>query len=705
VTALLYFVIAAAAASLASRAFLSDRTDPGRQAFLALGWSVAISYGAFSLSLLPGLASLRAVYMLVGCFVPAAGLWCIDRALPLRVGPPARSVALLFIATALVAPTSTAVHLMFYAHYPRSSPAEVFAGLFVFLGFGFVLYRLYEAYSATALRVERTRLSYLLAIAASAVVFSLIEQLARNLAAPVDPGTLTLTSRGVVLQGAVPPVSAILTALALYLLYHTVMMARLLDIQEVFSKLAALLISALMLVLVDALTFLWADTLATYPLHWVFQIFLASLLFLAAYEPSRDQIAWFANRSFNSRGQQLAETLHQLRSELPTTASTSDLSYRLLDGLHASGRVPVGSLYLWDAKSDAFTCVGHHGHDERPPLRAVAVHPFTDGFLTGAPWYTRPAMSRRARGDAKAGEILSLMDAMGADLTLPFTSSTGIVLGWLHLRDENWSDGYSAAEIQSLQELVGLGSVVLSNIADFRAREEEQRLASLGAMAAGLAHEIRNPLAGVKGAAQYLQHESLDEEAGEMLQVIVHEVDRLDTVVTQFLDYARPFELDLKPEDLEAILKHSLAVLRAQGIPDNVELHEELSPSLPALPLDAARISQVLLNLLQNALQAMPGGGTLRVITRRRYDVVGNPVVEVAIADTGAGIAPTDLDQIFVPFFTTKSGGTGLGLAICQRIVQAHGGEIDVQSDVGVGSTFIVRLPRPSGAATQDQAG
>jgi two-component system sensor histidine kinase HydH len=178
-----------------------------------------------------------------------------------------------------------------------------------------------------------------------------------------------------------------------------------------------------------------------------------------------------------------------------------------------------------------------------------------------------------------------------------------------------------------------------------------------------------------------------------MLGVIIHETDRLNVVVSEFLDYARPFELSRSPEDLGQVVNRALATLRAQGLPPGVELRETLAADLPLVRLDPARMGQVTLNLLHNAVQAMPTGGRLTVHTRRARDRTGRAVVELQVQDTGAGIGRQELEKLFVPFFTTKPQGTGLGLAICQRIVQAHGGEIDVMSVVGEGSTFSVRLP------------
>lgn len=699
-TALLYFLVAVVAVSLPVWAWLEDREDSTRPIFLSLGVTLAVAYAAFALSLLPGLAEVRLLYTVAGCFVPATTLMTIDRVF-WRDRPGSPWTSLLLFGAALVAPSVALAHLMFYLGVPRISPPEIIAGVFTAGGFTALLWRLGEAHEAAVLQVEKTRIRYLAAVLVAAIVFTFAEQLARGLGSQVDAAQLSLASRGVALQGAIPPFGAVFAGIALYFLFHSVASYRLLDLQEILSRTAILLASAVVLLLVDGITFIWVDTFTVYPFHSTFQLFLASLLFLAAYEPLRSSIAYLANRSLNARGQQLTEAFDHLERRLPGVITANALVEELLDPLHASGRVPMCSIYLWDPRIDAFRFAGSRGQADRRPLEAVATRPFTTGFVEGIEWYQIDDIARRARSSPEWTEVYALMEAMDAHLTIPFTSG-GTVLGWIHLTHEPWSDGFSLEEMQRLTEIARLASVVLANIQDFRALEQQGRLAALGRMAAGLAHEIRNPLAGVKGAAQYLETEDLKEDSKEMLHVIVDEVNRLDIVVSQFLDYARPFELQLQPEHINALVAHSIAVLRAQGLPEGVQIDEELGGDLPRVQVDAARLSQVVLNLLKNGLEAMTDGGTLTVRTRTRYGRSGSPEVEIAVTDTGVGIAREDMDHLFIPFFTTKTEGTGLGLPICERIVEAHGGELDVTSRPGHGSTFLVRLPAP--LATLDRA-
>ncbi len=690
-TALLYFLVSVEAIGLSTRAWLADRQAPERQAFLLLGTVLGIAYAAFALSLLPGLGLLRLGFMAAGGLVPAATLAVVDRIVARDDLPRSRYTLPLWTASAVLVPSLTALHAARWLDAPRSSPAEVALGILAFLSFLFVFQRLWQGAGPGALPVERTRLRSLGALIALAVATAAVEQLARSLGSPVDPGHLSLASRGVALQGAIPPFSTVFTAVAILLMHGSVISYRLVDLNEVSARLAALGLSAGLLLLVDSLTFVWVDTFTAYPFHSTFQLFLTSLVFLAAYEPVAAQVHRFTNRLFNRRGQVLAETVDHLIVELPGFISSDVLVERVLGALHASGRASRLSMYLWDPRLEVFRRAGSRGPPDDVPPAKLATDPFAGGFARGVAAYQRHELTRRGRVDRESADLAEILGALGADLAVPIRVGSD-VLGWLALRDESWSDGYSADEVARLGLLADRCRLVLSNAREIASLEQRRRLAAMGEMAAGLAHEIRNPLAGLKGAAQYLQTEEVGPEAREMLQVIVDEANRLDIVVGNFLDYARPLQLERSEAPINTLVGRALGLLRAQGLPPNVTPVESLADDLPPIAVDTARIGQVLVNLLHNAIQAMPTGGVLTVTTRRREDWV-----EIAVADTGSGITAENLNKLFVPFHTTRAGGTGLGLAISRRLVDAHGGEIQVSSEPGRGATFVVRLPTLTG--------
>jgi signal transduction histidine kinase len=224
-------------------------------------------------------------------------------------------------------------------------------------------------------------------------------------------------------------------------------------------------------------------------------------------------------------------------------------------------------------------------------------------------------------------------------------------------------------------------------------REELRRsehLASLGKLLAGVAHEVRNPLAAIRSTAQLYQR--LPEQARDpsALDAIVQGVDRLNALVSRLLFFVRSGYEQRRSVDLNAVVQETLTLLHAQAGTQGVVLQTELAADLPPILGSSQALQQVVQNLTMNAMQAMPGGGVLHCRTRR---LGGPPRVELEIADTGPGIAPADRAHLFEPFWTTRPEGTGLGLALCREIVQQHGGQIDLVSQPGWGAVFHVSLP------------
>jgi two-component system sensor histidine kinase HydH len=226
-----------------------------------------------------------------------------------------------------------------------------------------------------------------------------------------------------------------------------------------------------------------------------------------------------------------------------------------------------------------------------------------------------------------------------------------------------------------------------------------QRLAAVGKLAAGVAHEIRNPLSSIKGFATYFRDRYRDNaEDGRIATVMIGEVDRLNRVVSQLMEVARPVSLARQPVSPAALVENTLLLVGEQLAAAGVTVQRRLEAGRAAVALDADRVGQVLLNLVLNAIEAMqPGGGTLSLEAES-----GPTGAVLRVGDTGRGIAPEDLPRIFDPYFTTKSAGTGLGLAIAHNIVEAHGGQIGVESRPGQGTRFTLRLPagqpEPAGA-------
>jgi signal transduction histidine kinase len=217
-----------------------------------------------------------------------------------------------------------------------------------------------------------------------------------------------------------------------------------------------------------------------------------------------------------------------------------------------------------------------------------------------------------------------------------------------------------------------------------------ERLAALGQLSAGLAHELRNPMGTMKASAEMLARnvEGSNDVAREMAGFISSEVDRTNSLITRFLDFARPMALRLGKTNVSEVIDRAIAELKRHQPPFDVVVQNSYSPDVHATLLDAELMERAIYNLLLNAAQASPPKGTITVQTR---DADGR--LEIAVIDSGSGIERQHLENIFNPFFTTKSNGVGLGLAIISKIVDEHGGKITVDSEAGSGSTFRLYLP------------
>lgn len=216
-----------------------------------------------------------------------------------------------------------------------------------------------------------------------------------------------------------------------------------------------------------------------------------------------------------------------------------------------------------------------------------------------------------------------------------------------------------------------------------------EHFATLGEMATGLAHEIRNPLAGIAGVIEIIGRDlPSTSPAREVIKDVRQEIARINHIVTDLLQTARPHPPKVRKSDLNVTVEHAVMLGRQQALAKSVEINLHKDPTLPEVEHDSDQIHQVLLNLLLNALQAIDQHGKVDVTLARQGS---NAVVEVT--DNGRGIAPNHLPNIFRPFYTTKGDGTGLGLSLARRIVEDHQGRIDVASIVGKGTTFAVVLP------------
>ncbi|MBL4953651.1 ATP-binding protein [Neobacillus sp. OS1-32] len=219
---------------------------------------------------------------------------------------------------------------------------------------------------------------------------------------------------------------------------------------------------------------------------------------------------------------------------------------------------------------------------------------------------------------------------------------------------------------------------------------QKEKLAVIGQMAATIGHEIRNPLASLKGFAQ-LQHERYP-ETSDYYSIMIQEIDRLDLIVNDLMYISKSKALQIEKANIKDIISYTISIMEQQAFAQNVKIETEMEEPLPLLDCDEKQLKQVFINLLKNAIEAMPEGGTIRITAQS----LGDSKIAISVEDEGCGIKSEDIPNLKVPFFTTKKGGTGLGLVITNKIIKEHHGDVNIESNVGKGTKVTVTLPRES---------
>ncbi|MFK7986290.1 MAG: ATP-binding protein [Sandaracinaceae bacterium] len=560
----------------------------------------------------------------------------------------------------------------------------VFAGLiftYVFVLLTAALVMLFRAGRHARSRFERARLTYLAVVGALAAVFTLAEY---------------LPYAGL----EIPPVGTVLILVFLYVLSQSIIRYRLLDLYELAGRLT--LLTALSFSLAGILWVLvYLD-----PGHFFLHSVVAALVLFLLFDPARAKLEQQIGQLFLRERFDLDRAISDLRTQLAHTLSIDEMTRLLMSGLEQSRRITDASIYFVDERGRGFDLGGHFGLEATTRIEMAPARPLLDRLKRDEELVLenleRELEEARELGEDLEAElvleILASLSEMQASVVVPLRGADE-TYGLLCVRDDRLRDAFSPEEVQLLRALAAQASIAIENSRLYQRLKQRDRLAALGEMAAGLAHEIRNPLGAIKASAQFLAEpsERSDEPMhDEFLDIIVEEVNRLNRVVSSFLDYARPSAGNPAPMDINAVVERTMTLL-TPDLGDEVVAKLELGADVPPVRIDAERLRQVLINLGQNAVQAMEGRGELTVRTHEREVTAlsGETTrwVEIGVTDNGPGIPEQVRANLFVPFVTTKDRGTGLGLAISQRIVNAAGGEIEVRSHEGVGSTFIVRLP------------
>jgi two-component system sensor histidine kinase HydH len=560
----------------------------------------------------------------------------------------------------------------------------------------------------SASRAARDRVRFLVWVGALATTFTLAD---------------FLSFLGVVL----PPIGAVLSIVFIYVLAESLTRHRLADVYELAGR---LLVSTALSFALAGVFYVFIALVGPFNTMYLNAV-LAAIVFLVLFEPLQAEVERRIHQFFFRERYDLETSVVELRRRLSHVLEIEEMVDTVLTGLERSRRVTTCAIYLRDQEGngyDLFGSIGDAGGEGSPllariprRLEGLVVRPLIDRLQKQASLTLEELSRDHAEADVPvltAAETFgplksSVVLALRGDDVETKTAADALV-GIICVADSRVRDAFTPEEIALLETVAAQVGVAIANSRIYTEMKERDRLAALGAMAAGLAHEVKNPLGAIKGAAQLLEEDAAHARDGthdEWVGIILEEVNRLDRVVGSFLAYARPHAGNPVPLDVNAAVRRTVQILSSQ-VSGDLDLHLELATDLPRAKIDPEQLRQVLINLVQNAIQAMNARGRVTVSTSLRrsrswstssqnWALVpasdrGGPegeTIEIAVRDMGPGISQKVLKNLFVPFFTTKDQGTGLGLAISQSIVQNAGGSIQVHSQPGAGTTFTVLLP------------
>jgi len=502
-----------------------------------------------------------------------------------------------------------------------------------------------------------------------------------------------------------PPIGSILVLAVLYMFSEVIERRRVIDLYELAGRFVVLTALALVLAGIYYRLVDWqvlTDVQHRHEGPYFLNAIVASLVILILFDPLRDKMEAQIARFFFGERHDFETSINELRRHLAHALEPDEMGRVLMDGLGRSRRVTSAALYLVDADRKGLDLMAQLGDTaerrvDLASLRALIDHARAHGIAVKEQ-LERDADDRRELGETREAESIAelahAMESLSASVVLPLEGEGNDLLGLLTLRDDRVRDAFAGDELPIIKGLAAQVAIVVENTRLYARIKERDRLAALGEMAAGLAHEIRNPLGAIKGAAQWMESTMPPEsDHREFVGIIVDEVGRLDRVVSSFLDYARPYRGNPSLLDVTTVVERTLQLVR-NDIPEELVLTHEPADEMPPVRMDPEHLRQVLLNLIRNAMEAMKGRGTIELRSRVR-----GSFVELLVRDSGPGIDASMRKNLFIPFSTTKTQGTGLGLAISQRLVQSAGGRIELRASGEQGTTFCISLPAAASGA------
>lgn len=483
---------------------------------------------------------------------------------------------------------------------------------------------------------------------------------------------------------------------------YAIVKHRLMDITIVFKKGTTYIFLLILLFIPLLLVSVVSQKLYFGKISYLHSFIVFSLLFLAAtlfgrIKPRAEKVI---EQMFFKDRYDYRETLGNFSKAMVSILDLQSLLKRIMETITQTMGVEKASLFLVNEEKGGYnlcesknvritTSTQHLPQDDPLPLYLQKI-----GEII-----IREELAKGAN-ISELDEVVKEMSLLESEVSIPFISK-GQLIGMINLGYKFNKDIYSHEDVELLNTLANQAAIAIENARLYEDLKRSKtyvrradRLASLGTLTAGLAHEIRNPLVAIKTFTHLLPDRLDDEEFREQfLKIASSEVDRISLLVTELLDFARPSDPKLELENTNTILDGMILLVSTETKKKKIDIIKSYASDLPLIQMDREQIKQVFLNILINGIQATSENGQITVKTRSFMKPGGEPHVQIEFTDTGCGIPSEHLEEIFNPFFTTKDTGSGLGLSISHQIVQDHRGYIDVESQLDKGSSFFINLP------------
>lgn len=390
--------------------------------------------------------------------------------------------------------------------------------------------------------------------------------------------------------------------------------------------------------------------------------------------------------------------------EIVTIMDLESLCEKVIETTSNTMRIDKASIFVLDVEKKQYVLQQHKNlektsHQEKDFVLLSQKDPLINWLEKDKNIIVKEEWEKRTRSpDLK--DVLDRMKSLQSEICIPLLAK-GRLIGLINFGQKTEKEMYSDEDIDLLETLANQTAIAIENAKLYEDLKKQKaimhradRLASLGTLTAGLAHEIRNPLVAIKTLTQLLPERFDDEEfRRDFVTIASGEVDRISALVSELLEFSRPTEPQLQLESIQEIMDGMILLISTEVKKRNLEIVRQYEDSLPPVAIDREQIKQVFLNILLNAIEATDEGGQVSVEIRTFSRKSGEKFLQVEIRDTGCGISEDHLEDVFTPFFTTKDKGSGLGLSISHQIIQEHRGTISVESRTGQGSSFVVNFP------------